>query len=118
MRCLLSAALVGCSQRHAPAAKLQLAASITPQVDAASAPGANSSATPTANALCASHADRAPHHTELKHAATAASALSPRPGLWLADEHYALLSATQDASWGEGNPVYVGHGAAAKGVAM
>ncbi len=118
MGCLLGAALVGCSQRHAPAAKLELAASVAPHVVAASAPSASSSATLTANALCASHADQAPHHTALKRAATSASALSARPGLWLADEQYALLSAAPDASWVEGNPVYVGHGAAAKGVAM
>jgi hypothetical protein len=116
--CLLSAALLGCSQSHAPAAKLELAASVTPHVSAAPAPSAKLSATATANALCAGHTDQAPHHTELKRAATAASALSPRRGLWLADEHYALLSAAPDASWGEGNPVYVGHGAAAKSVAM
>jgi hypothetical protein len=44
--------------------------------------------------------------------------LSPKPGLWLADEHHALLGAAPDASWAEGNAVYVGHDTALKGVAM
>jgi hypothetical protein len=47
-----------------------------------------------------------------------AAALSTRPGLWLADEHYALLSARPEPSWAEGTSTYAGHGTALRSVAM
>jgi hypothetical protein len=116
--CVLCSALVGCSRGHAPITKPQLDASAAPHENAAPAPSATLSLAPSASASCAAHAAPSAQHTELKRALTAAGALSPKPGLWLADEHYALLSAAPDASWAVGAATYVGHGAALKSVAL
>ncbi len=116
--CLLWAELVGCSQGHASITKPKLASSMAPTVNTVPSASTTPSATPTASALCANHPAQPARQPELRRASAAATALSPRLGLWLADERYALLSATPDPSWAEGAPTYAGHGAALRSVAI
>lgn len=46
------------------------------------------------------------------------TSLSERPGLWLADEDAALLSATPDSSWGDGPPLLAATNRATRSVVM
>jgi hypothetical protein len=109
--CLLC--LVACSEKHAPALKPH---SVVHAVASAPRAALDVAARPSASAQCSAHPQtRAP---QLEHAATSLSALSPKPGLWLADEHYALLSAAPEASWAEGAPSFAAPDSALRAVAL
>jgi hypothetical protein len=51
-------------------------------------------------------------------ARTRASALSETAGLWLADEHFAILSPAPDSAWAEGAPSYSGDNTALRSVTV
>jgi hypothetical protein len=44
--------------------------------------------------------------------------LSSQSGLWLADEHFAILSTAPDPSWTDGEPTFAGNDSALTGVAL
>jgi hypothetical protein len=51
-------------------------------------------------------------------ARSAPAQLSPNPGLWLADERFAILSTAPDAAWAEGTPSFSGDNSASSAVAL
>lgn len=58
---------------------------------------------------------------KIAHEAPARSApaeLSSEPGLWLADEHYAILSTAPDPAWADGAPTLAGNDSALTAVAL
>ncbi|MEI9953766.1 MAG: hypothetical protein WDO74_33505 [Pseudomonadota bacterium] len=107
---LLLAALVACRTHGAPPRKVAPAA----LVPATPSPIASTAVQASAN-TCAS-AWPAPIELSALKTAPKSAALSPlraQPGLWLADESSALLSATPDPAWAEGPLTLTGAGSSA-----
>ena len=118
----LEAALGACQARsdsHAnPPNKAKIATvSRSAAVPSAAPPSSSSSPAPAASALCASHGanERPP---TLKNVPATPTPLSPHLGFWLADERYAVLSATPEAAWAEGAPSFAGQNTALRGVVV
>ena len=83
----------------------------TSSVSTSSVPGA------VASASCAPHAAPAATPT-LKNAPRAPSPLSAHLGTWLAEDRYAILNASPQATWADGAPTYAGQNTALRSVAM
>ncbi len=98
-----------CSARHTSPQKtepVKVALQTTPAP--AASPAASRVAAPAANAAsCVGGTPSALNAAAIK-VGPAPLALSAGPGLWLADETSALLSATPDASWSEGELTWAG----------
>ena len=101
--CLLFIPLSGCSEHRAPSVQPKIALSAPPNV---AAPAERAL---TASAECSQRARQTTRKAELQRATAPLAPLhAGRAGLWLADEHYALLNAAPAASWAEGVATYVG----------
>ena len=114
---LLLAATVSCRTHRAPAQKL------APSAVVRTTPSAIVSASPVASAAaCAKAAWPAPIALSAMKTAPKSAPLSPlraQPGLWLADESSALISATPDPAWAEGPLTLAADGSSAtRGVAL
>ncbi len=127
----LLGALVACSAPRGRTLKpialdagtIDPARSPSPVSSGASGPIASVSASPIASSrpTCASPrslAGSTPPNFQLRHAPVAPRALAARSGLWLADEHYALLSAKPSSAWADGPATYAGHDGALRSVVM
>ena len=101
----LLAFTTACTAHKAPPQKTEPPKALTASLIASSAPSA--AAVPSA-ASCAEATAPRLNTADLKIGPTA-KPFSVRPGLWIADESSALLSATADSSWAEG-PIAIGGG--------
>jgi hypothetical protein len=119
---LLLASAASCRTQRTPAQKpakavlLQAMPSATATALATPSPSSSPSASPSASAwpapIALSALKTVPKSAPL-------SALRAEPGLWLADESSALLSATPDPAWAEGPLTLTGGGSSAtRGVAL
>ncbi len=119
---LLAAEAVACHARSAPPQKPTLSAAPQASASASARPNASPSALADRAASTCASAWPAPIELSALKTAPKGAVLSPlrvQPGLWLADESSALLSATPDPAWAEGPLTLTGGGSSAtRGVAL
>ncbi len=127
-RGVLLAVLLACSERQAPTSK-PISSDAGPTGPAPSAPPASnrssradaSPAIADPSSSCGAPRQNSPRPLPpltLIHAPLAPSALASRAGLWLADEQYALVSATPSRAWADGAATYTGHDSALRNVVL